>query len=72
MPAFVPEMLTPLDLYDGLSGQLQGALDMGQGEGIGLAANLDYQTAHHRQRQRHLQVEAAALPAGLGQHNRAA
>ncbi|MNP05335.1 hypothetical protein D3C76_972830 [compost metagenome] len=69
---FVPEVLAPFDLHDLFGGHLQGAFDMRQREGIRFAAHLHHQAAHHRQGQRHLQVEAAALPRQLRQLDRAA
>ncbi|MNJ28814.1 hypothetical protein D3C77_233640 [compost metagenome] len=65
----MPEMLTTLDLYDGLGRQFQGAFDMRQREGISFGTDLDDQAAHHRKCQWHFQMKTTALPAGLGQHD---
>eukprot|EP00659_Diplonema_papillatum_P016151 gene16150-biopygen16266 len=72
MPAFVPEMLAAFQLHDVVGRKIAHALDVGQREGVGLFANFHHQAAHYRQGQRHLQVEATALPRRLLQHHRAA
>ncbi|MNP41065.1 hypothetical protein D3C76_1347460 [compost metagenome] len=72
MPAFVPEMLAPLDLDDIRRFQIAHAFDVSQREGIGLVAHFHHQAAHHRQGQWHFEMEAAALARRLLQHHRAA
>ncbi|MNN23374.1 hypothetical protein D3C81_1367700 [compost metagenome] len=72
MPALVPKMLTALDLHDLLGRHFQGALDMRQRERISLTADFHHEAADHRKRQRHFQMEAAALAGLLGQLDRAA
>jgi len=70
MPTFVPEVLTALDLYDVFGRHFKGALDMRQRERISLATDFHHQAAHHRQGQRHLQVETTALAGQLRQLDR--
>jgi len=61
------EMLPPLEQLDLVFRELQRADDVGEGERIRLAADVDEQRAHHRKRERQLQEEARAL-AGHRRH----
>ncbi len=69
MLAFVPEMLTSFDLHDVFRRQIAHAFDVRQRERIGLFTDFYHQTAHHRKRQRHFQMETAALARRLLQHH---
>ncbi|MNG06207.1 hypothetical protein D3C84_894350 [compost metagenome] len=72
MPAFVPEMLTPLDLHDVRGFQIAHAFDVSQREGVSLSADFHHQAAHHRQGQRYFEMETAALARRLLQFHCAA
>ncbi|MNY29999.1 hypothetical protein D3C86_1640780 [compost metagenome] len=68
----MPEVLPTLDLHNVRRLQIAHAFDMREREGIGFVADFHHQTAHHRQGQRHFEVEAAALARRLFQHHRTA
>ena len=68
----MPEVLAAFQLHDVVGRQVAHAFDMRQGKGIGFFADFHHQAAHHRQGQRHLKMEATALPRRLFQHHCAA
>ena len=71
MPLFMPEMLTPFQLHDFVGTYVTHPLNVRQRKGIRFAADFHHQTAHYRQRQRHFQMETAALPRALVQFDAA-
>ncbi|KPZ35633.1 hypothetical protein AN901_203854 [Pseudomonas syringae pv. theae] len=64
-------MLTPFQLQNVVRLQVTHALDVGQREGIGFAADFNHQAAHHRKGQWHFDPETTALACPLLQFDAA-
>ena len=62
---FENEVAPALDRLDFVAGQSQGAVDPGQGEGVGFASDIHQKGAQDRESEGELELEAGSA-AGLG------